>query len=114
MELIGFGNDPGTVITEFASHGAASIDLAHGDGDAHVYLLRIDPGGEIGTHEAGFGQLLVVVEGRGWIREADGPRVEVDAGQAAYFPRGTVHSKGSDHGMTAVMVQVRDLSRDLP
>jgi quercetin dioxygenase-like cupin family protein len=114
MEVIDFRNDHGTPITEFASRLAASVDLAHGDGEAHVYVVHVDAGGEIGPHVAGFGQLFVVVTGSGWVREADGPRVEVDAGQAAYFPRGTVHAKGSDHGMTAVMIQVTDLYRDLP
>jgi quercetin dioxygenase-like cupin family protein len=114
MEIIRFGDDPGTPITEFASRAAKSIELAHGDGEAHVYAIHVEAGGEIGPHTAGVGQLFVVVSGRGWVREADGPRVEVECGEAAYFSRGTVHSKGSDHGMTAVMVQVRDLYRDLP
>jgi hypothetical protein len=30
-------------------------------------------------------------------------------GEAAFIARGEVHSKGSDVGMTAFMVQVRDL-----
>jgi quercetin dioxygenase-like cupin family protein len=54
------------------------------------------------------------VSGRGWVREADGPKVEIDAGQAAYFERGIVHAKGSDHGLTALMVQVHDLHRPTP
>jgi quercetin dioxygenase-like cupin family protein len=114
VEVIDFHNDRGAPITQFASHGAASVDLAHGDGEAHAYVVHIQAGGEIGPHEAGFGQLFVAVSGRGWVREADGPRIELDAGQAAYFPRGTVHSKGSDDGLTAVMLQVTDLYRNLP
>jgi quercetin dioxygenase-like cupin family protein len=114
MEVIDFHNDRGSPITQYASQAAAATELAHGDGQAHVYVVHIDAGGEIGPHEAGFGQLFVVVSGQGWVREADGSRLEVDTGQAAYFPRGTVHSKGSDHGLTALMVQVTDLYRTLP
>jgi quercetin dioxygenase-like cupin family protein len=113
MELISFGDDPGEVITQFSSHGATSVDLGHGDGEAHVYVVHLEAGGEIGPHHTGFGQLFVVVRGRGWVREADGPRVEIDAGQAAYFERGIVHSKGSDDGLTALMVQVHDLHRNI-
>jgi quercetin dioxygenase-like cupin family protein len=114
MEIVEFADDPGNAITQFSSHGATSVDLGHGDGEAHVYVIHLAPGGEIGPHVTGFGQLFVVVTGRGWVREADAPRVEIDAGQAAYFPRGTVHSKGSEHGMTALMVQVKDLYRPTP
>jgi hypothetical protein len=31
-------------------------------------------------------------------------------GEAAFISRGEVHSKGSEGGMTALMVQVRDLA----
>jgi quercetin dioxygenase-like cupin family protein len=109
MEIINFGDDPGTAITEFASHGATSIDLGNGGGDAHVYVVHLEAGGEIGPHTAGFDQLFVALTGRGWVREGDGPRVELDAGEAAYFERGTVHAKGSDDGLTALMVQVTTL-----
>ena len=37
-------------------------------------------------------------------------RTEVSAGDVVLFQRGEHHDKGSDTGMTAVMVQVRDLS----
>ena len=37
-------------------------------------------------------------------------RTDVSAGDVVLFQRGEHHDKGSDTGMTAVMVQVRDLS----
>ena len=40
---------------------------------------------------------------------ADGRRIEVTAGQGVFFERGEHHSKGSDSGMTVLMVQVTDL-----
>jgi len=91
---------------------AASLDVAHGEGEAHVYVIRFEPGGEIGPHEAGFAQLFLAVAGSGWAAGEDGTRVELPHGHAAFFRRGEIHSKGSDGGMTAFMLQVRDL--DLP
>jgi quercetin dioxygenase-like cupin family protein len=96
-------------ITNYASHGASSARLLDGSGEAHAYILQFDAGGAIGRHEAGFGQLLVVLAGRGWASGDDGIRVEVEVGDVVYFERGEHHSKGSDDGMTALMVQVRDL-----
>jgi quercetin dioxygenase-like cupin family protein len=90
---------------------ASSVKILEGSGEAHVYVLRFAPGGEIGPHEAGFGQLFVALSGSGWVAGADGQRVGLAAGEAALFPRGEVHSKGSETGMTALMVQVRDLHR---
>ena len=83
--------------------------MGHGSGDAHVYTVHFDPGGEIGRHEAGFDQLFIVIEGSGWASGGDGVRHPLETGEAARFQRGEVHAKGSDEGMTALMVQVTSL-----
>jgi quercetin dioxygenase-like cupin family protein len=88
---------------------AASLEVAHGEGEAHAYVIRFEPGGEIGPHEAGFAQLFLAVSGSGWAAGEDGARVALPQGHAAFFNRGEIHSKGSDGGMTAFMLQVRDL-----
>ena len=87
----------------------SSIAVAEGEGEAHAYVRYFGPGGEIGPHEAGFGQLFVAVSGAGWVAGGDGRRLPLAQGQAAFIDRGEVHSKGSDTGLTAWMVQVRDL-----
>lgn len=89
---------------------ASSIKLAEGEGEAHAYVLYFEPGGEIGSHEAGFGQLFVAMSGNGWVAAGDGGRVPLAEGQAAFIPRGEIHSKGSETGLTALMLQVRDLA----
>ena len=94
-----------------ASRRAASAArLADGYGEAHAYALRFDPGGAIGRHEAGYGQLFIVLVGQGWVAGDDGVRTDVSAGDMVLFARGEQHSKGSESGMTAVIVQVRDLT----
>jgi quercetin dioxygenase-like cupin family protein len=93
--------------------GAFTTPLGHGQGDGRTSVVRFEPGGRIGSHLTGFGQLLIVVEGSGWV-EQDGHRVSIERHEAAHFPRGVMHSKGSDAGMTAVMVQLLDLETGPP
>ncbi len=88
---------------------ASSITLAEGEGEAHAYVLFFKAGGEIGPHEAGFGQLFFAVSGTGWVAGGNGVRLPLAEGQAALIERGEVHAKGSDTGLTALMIQVRDL-----
>ena len=88
---------------------ASSIELAKGEGDAHAYVIYFEPGGIIGPHEAGFGQILFAVAGSGWVAGGDGQRIALAEGEAALISRGEVHSKGSESGMTAFMIQIRDL-----
>lgn len=89
---------------------AASTEVAEGSGEAHAYVIYFEPGGIIGPHEAGFGQIFFAVAGDGWAAGEDGERVPVAEGEAAFIHRGEVHSKGSETGMTALMIQVRDLA----
>jgi quercetin dioxygenase-like cupin family protein len=88
----------------------SSIAVAEGAGEAHAYVLYFEPGGEIGAHEAGFGQLFFAASGDGWVAGGDGERLHLAQGQAAFIHRGEIHSKGSETGLTALMIQVRDLA----
>jgi quercetin dioxygenase-like cupin family protein len=110
MQLITFSPATGAQIRELESTGASVIPLGSGAGEAHVSALTFEPGGRIGPHPAGFGQLLVPLTGSGWAAGADGVEFPLEPGQAAYFARGEQHSKGSETGMTALMVQVRELT----
>lgn len=111
MELLDFSRSRAVPITEFASRGAAAVPLGDGAGEAHVYAVHLEPGGVIGPHPAGFGQLFLVVAGAGWVAGADGVRHPVGAGQGVYIARGEVHAKGAaaSTGVTAIMVQVQEL-----
>ncbi len=109
MKIIEFSPDRATPIELFNSVSAASVSLGNGTGEAHVYCLYFGPNSEIGPHHAGFGQLFLVVAGAGWAAGADGQRKHLTAGQGAFFERGELHSKGSETGMTIIMVQVAEL-----
>ena len=96
-------------VSTHEARGTFAARLTHGNGEAHAYLLNFEADRAIGQHEAGFGQLFIVLSGRGWVSGGDGVRAEIGAGDVVLFDRGEYHAKGSNRGMTAVMVQVRDL-----
>lgn len=105
IRIIDVSREAADRIDAFDSVGAHSVELAHGAGASHAYVLHFDPGGVIGPHPAGFDQLFIVSQGAGWIAGADGVRHPVDTGHAAFVPKGERHAKGSDRGMVAVMLQ---------
>ena len=94
----------------YAVRNTSSLEIAEGDGEAHAYVLYFGPGGEIGPHEAGYGQLFLALSGEGWVAGGDGIREALATGEVAFISRGEIHSKGSEGGMTALMVQVRELN----
>ena len=110
MQVIHFSADRMEPISLYDSVSAFGVPLGHGRGEAHVYCVHMDAGGRIGAHRAGFSQLFLVVAGSGWACGEDGRRADLAAGRGVYFARGETHAKGSDTGMTALMVQVDDLA----
>jgi quercetin dioxygenase-like cupin family protein len=109
MKIIEFSQEYAQPIELFESLSASSVHLADGVGEAHVYCVYFEPGGKIGVHRAGFGQLFLVIQGEGWAAGEDGRRLKLAAGQGVYFERGESHSKGSETGMAVIMVQVAEL-----
>ena len=103
-----FDKAEAAVITNFSSRNASSVHLGSGDGESHAYVVHFKPGGEIGEHKTGFGQLFIVVEGTGWVR-AGSEVHDVGVGDVVRLERGEIHAKGSETGMTAVMVQMFDM-----
>jgi quercetin dioxygenase-like cupin family protein len=112
MKILRFDERDAEEIGErpFVVQGVSGLHLGEGGGDAHCYVMHFRPGGLIGPHEAGFGQLFVALDGSGWVAGDDGERRAIAQGEAAFVARGEIHSKGSDSGLTALMIQVRDLS----
>jgi quercetin dioxygenase-like cupin family protein len=109
MRIIYFSRDHARPIDLFDAIAAANVHLGSGRGEAHVYGLYFDPGGSIGAHPAGYAQFFLVVQGEGWVAGPDGIRTPIAAGQGAYFAPGEEHSKGSEAGMTVIMVQADEL-----
>lgn len=106
IDLQAFSTAP---ILDYQSAAAASALIGHGTGNSHIHWLRFEPGGIVGPHPAGVGQLLIPFEGRGWAAGPDGTRQPISPGQVAFFAPGEVHSKGSEAGMSAFMIQVSTL-----
>ena len=99
-----------TPIEAFGSVRANSVAVADGHGEAHAYVITFEPGGLIGPHVAGFGQIFIPIAGKGWIAGEDGVRIAISPGVGGFVTRGETHSKGSETGMTALMIQVTDLA----
>ena len=110
MRIVDIGAESAPPVTEFESRATRARHVADGSGESHVYVVHFDAGGVIGPHPAGFGQLFVALSGSGWVAGADGQRHSLKVGQAAVIDRGEIHSKGSDVGLEAVMIQIADLS----
>jgi len=78
-----------------------------GHGSRGLHATRIAELAEraTATCPAAAHQVLLIVAGSGWVAGADGERVPVTAGDAAYWEPGEVHATGSDEGLTAIALE---------
>jgi quercetin dioxygenase-like cupin family protein len=106
MELIDFSSTKADPIERFESVSASRVVIGGTSNGSRIYCLYFGPDGIIGAHPTGFCQFFLVVEGSGWVSGADGNRIALKAGQGMRLEKGEMHSKGSDTGMTAIMIQM--------
>ncbi|HEU0027538.1 MAG TPA: hypothetical protein VFQ25_10515 [Ktedonobacterales bacterium] len=111
MRLFRFDMDAGRAIHQFGSVGLTITPVARMAGSGQAVAMWIAPGGHVGAHDAVGPQLFLVIHGAGWVEGADGARVSIRAGQAAYWEDGERHSAGSPGGMGALVIE--DLALDL-
>ena len=67
MEIYQFNKEVGKKITKFDSDFVMSR-ITQTDKVAHIGCVHLDEDGLIGYHQAVVSQLLVVVNGEGWVR----------------------------------------------
>jgi quercetin dioxygenase-like cupin family protein len=105
MRLFRFDASAGRAISHFDSREAVMTGIQRGEGPYQLGCLRLAPGGILGYHQATTHQLLLVVEGAGWVRAGDEPRRPIAAGQAAYWELGEWHETTTESGLTAFILE---------
>ncbi|MGR6542751.1 cupin domain-containing protein [Paenibacillus tundrae] len=99
----------GRLITAFDSKAAMIAPILRNTAGCHVAFLKLNAGGNVGLHPAVGEQLFFVLEGEGWVEGGDGKRVMITSGEAAFWSNGENHQTGSDHGLTALVIEGEDL-----
>lgn len=107
--LFNFGRDTATRIEVHDAVGAAQVKLGSSTGEAHLNIVYLEPGGLLGEHPAPTPQLFIVVDGNGWVSGDDGYRHTVSAGVGVFWSEGERHASGTDTGLSAVIMQARQL-----
>jgi quercetin dioxygenase-like cupin family protein len=83
--------------------------IAHYPNPIHIGCLTIEKNGIVGMHPAPVSQLFIVMNGEGWVIGKDGIKTVLKAGQAAYWEPGEHHESGSEHGMSVLVLESKDL-----
>ncbi|MCU4987856.1 cupin [Bacillus cereus] len=108
MKIFDFNEKVGKQITAFQSNFIMSKIVNH-TGNIHIGAMHLQENGIIGYHEAVVSQLLLIVNGEGYVCGADKEKVKVEAGQAVFWKKGEFHETCTENGLIAIVIESEDL-----
>lgn len=71
--------------------------------------MYLEANGIVGFHEAVSSQLLLVVNGQGWVRCDLNQVAHVSMGDAVFWEQGEWHETKTETGLTAIVIESGDL-----
>ncbi|MGZ7149778.1 cupin [Bacillus sp. BC08] len=110
MKIFDFSEKVGKHISAFQSNFIMSKILNH-QGKIHIGAMHLQENGIIGYHEAVVSQLLLIVDGEGYVCGADKEKVKVKAGQAVFWKKGECHETSTEKGLMGIVMEAEDLER---
>lgn len=108
MELYRFDKEAGKSITHFNSKFIMSM-VTRTEKPTQIGCMHLETDGIVGFHQAVVPQLLLIVEGEGWVRNDHEERVYVKVGDAVFWEKGEGHETGTNTGMTAMVIESEEL-----
>lgn len=75
----------------------------------HIGIMHLDQGGVVGYHDATVPQILLIIEGKGWVRAGTGDQVNVVAGDVIAWEKGEGHETSTDSGLKAIVIESEGL-----
>ncbi|WKA56555.1 cupin [Planococcus shixiaomingii] len=108
MKVYTFEKESGKHITAFNS-SFVMTRIARTESATHVGMVFLEPGETIGFHKAVVPQLLLVIEGEGWVRSDMHQKRLIKKGEAVSWTKGEGHETTTESGLTALVIEAEDL-----
>jgi quercetin dioxygenase-like cupin family protein len=107
MIIYRFDQEVGRAIGAYDSTNLimSRIIASEKSGSFHIGCIYLGTNGKVGYHQTATNQLFLVVQGEGWVRSGDHHKMNIKAGQAAFWIAGEWHESGTESGMMAIVIE---------
>jgi quercetin dioxygenase-like cupin family protein len=109
MEIYQFKKEAGKKITKFNSDFIMSR-ITQTQKVAHIGCMHLEENGAIGYHQAVIPQLLLIVNGEGFVRGDSDKFIKVHSGEAVFWEKNEWHETKTDTGLTAIVIESEELN----
>ncbi|MGE6506039.1 cupin [Bacillus cereus] len=112
MKIFDFSEKVGKHLSVVQSNFIMSKILNH-RGNIHIGAMHLHENGIIGNHEAVVSQLLLIVDGTGYVCGVNKEKIkiEIEAGQAVFWEKEELHETSTEHGLTAIVMEAENLEQ---
>lgn len=109
MEIYKFDKKTGKRITKFDSNFVMSR-IIQTEKTAQISCMYLEANGVIGYHQTAVPQLLLVLNGDGYVRGEKEEFIKVQAGDAVFWEKDEWHETKTDKGLTAIVIESEELN----
>jgi len=109
MEFYKFSKDSGKQITKFNSDFVMSR-IIQTDKETLIGCMYLEENGIIGFHQAVVPQLLLILNGEGYVRGEKEEYIKVQEGDAVFWEKDEWHETKTDKGLTAIVIESEELN----
>ncbi|MEQ6353627.1 cupin [Lysinibacillus sp. M3] len=110
MEIYNFSKNIGKKITKFDSDFVISRIIQSGEMQTNVGCMYLEENGIIGFHQAVVPQLLLVLNGEGYVRGEKEEYAKVQLGDAVFWEKDEWHETKTDTGLNAIVIESEQLN----
>ena len=108
MRIIHLNNVIGKNITQYDS-SFIMRKLLMTNQPSHVGLMELEENGIVGYHVAAVPQMLIGIEGEGWVRAGEDAKARITAGNVVLWEKGEGHETTTLGGMKAIVIESEGL-----
>lgn len=112
MEFYNFKKDIGKSITTVDSNFILS-KIVQTSSTASINCMHLPANGVIGYHQAVVPQLLLILNGEGYVRNEVEADIKLVAGDAVFWTKNEWHETKTNDGLTAIVIESEELSPSL-
>lgn len=109
MKFYQFSKVHGKNISQFNSKFIMSR-IINTDASASIGCMYLEENGIIGYHQAVVPQLLLILDGEGYVRNEQEQYFKVQTGDAIFWEKDEWHETKSDKGLTAIVIESEQLN----
>lgn len=112
MDFYSFSKDNGMKISKFNSDLIMSR-IIQTDKATNIGCMHLEENDVVGYHKAEVPQLLLILNGEGYVRNEKEVYIKVKPGDAMFWEKGEWHETKTDKGLTAIVIESVELNPSL-